>query len=120
MFATVTQVVTSVVISVTWLIPGLNPDAQATPLWAILPALALGLTGTAIYKHWELRYDEADGVHARGLEPVPDDLYSIGGRRLARKAQLDEGDDGTRHEQLTVALLAHAAVPAAGDLTVSS
>ena len=102
-FSTVVQVVTSALISIVWLVPGLNPDAQATPLWAIGPALALGLAGTAIYKRWELRNDGgAHAMRAAGLEPVPDDLYAAAGK-LAPAA--DAGRDPGAGDALTDALL---------------
>ena len=66
----------SVAISLVWLIPGLNPAASATPLWSILPAIALALIGTAIYKRWELRQPDDACAIPPGLEPVPDAMHS--------------------------------------------
>ncbi len=110
-FSTVVQVVTSALISVVWLIPGLNPDAAATPLWAIGPALALGLAGTAVYKRWELRHDGgAHAMHAAGLEPVPDDLHSAG--KLAPGGAGGEARAPGGGEALTDALLPSARAPA--------
>ena len=80
-FSVIIQVVTSLAISLLWIAwPGLNPDAADTPLWAVLPSLALGLAGTVVFKRWEMRFPERDSLKADGLEPVEDDLHSGGGR----------------------------------------
>lgn len=84
-FGNVVQVLMSVAISLVWLVPGLNPAAAATPLWSILPALALALLGSVVYKRWELRTEAGAagggggvGAGVRGLQPVPDAMHAYG------------------------------------------
>ena len=85
----------SVAISLVWLIPGLNPAAAATPLWSILPAIALGLLGTVAYKWWELRQEggassSGGGDVVPGLEPVPDAMHARPVRGAAAAAPCDD------------------------------
>jgi hypothetical protein len=67
----------SVSIAVVWLIPGVNPAAEATPLWAVLPSLVLAISGTALFKSWELRVENATSFTdiPAGLLPVPDSMH---------------------------------------------
>ena len=89
---------TSVSVSLVWLIPGLDPAAAATPLWSILPALALALAGTVAFKAWEIRATAAllllhrqrqqqqqiqgggadEALYPPGLAPVADAMHSYG------------------------------------------
>lgn len=68
--------------SVVWLIPGVDPDSAATPLWAVLPALAFAVAGTITFKIWELSASAAiaaPGISvtsALGLEPVADAMHA--------------------------------------------
>lgn len=91
------QVLMSVAISLVWLIPGLNPAAAATPLWSILPAIALGLLGTVAYKRWELRQEGgASSVDVvPGLEPVPDSMHARPVRASGAAVAAPCDDDAT-------------------------
>ena len=112
-FSTVVAVVTSTVLAVIWLIPGVNPAAAATPLWAVLPALFLGLAGTALYKRWEMTGEaEGGGLHARGLEPVPDDLYDAAAAAdAATNAAVSDNDTfAGSSDELARGLLSRAAL----------
>jgi hypothetical protein len=76
------QVVISASVSAVWLIPGVDPDPQATPLWSVLPALALAMCGTAAFKYWELGAAAAAAALPQkpaplGLGPVPDTMHAL-------------------------------------------
>lgn len=77
----------AIAITVVWLIPGVNPAPTSTPLWAVLPALALAVGGTIVYKRWELAVEAAGagvaGADVPGLQPVPDRMHTCGGRERA-------------------------------------
>jgi len=104
-FSVIIQVVTSLAISLLWIAwPGLNPDAADTPLWAVMPSLALGLAGTVVFKRWEVRFPERDSLTAVGLEPVEDDLHSGGGRG-ARVADSGGAARSSSSDEAAAALL---------------
>lgn len=78
------QVLTSVSVSLVWLIPGLDPAAAATPLWSILPALALALAGTVAFKAWEIRatgalllMQQQKSIQGGGAEEAPPGLAPV-------------------------------------------
>jgi len=58
-YGNVVSVVQAVVQTAFFLIPGTNPDAQATPVWSTLLGVALSVGGVALYKRWEMREEEA-------------------------------------------------------------
>jgi drug/metabolite transporter (DMT)-like permease len=42
-----------------WLVfSSLNPNNENTPIWSVLPALALLISGTVLWKYWEFREDK--------------------------------------------------------------
>jgi len=65
-YGNVISCVQAVVQSAYFLIPGTNPDAQATPVWSTLLGVALSVGGVALYKRWEIA--EEKRAAARGGE----------------------------------------------------
>ena len=46
-------VITTALTSLYFLLPHTNPNAANTPLWSVVVALALSLTGLVLWKRWE-------------------------------------------------------------------
>jgi hypothetical protein len=71
-------------------LPGVNPNPVGTPLWSVVIALLLSLTGSVLWKRWESRtpaaeqfaaYErggEADGLWRALLDEIEDDDLGVG------------------------------------------
>jgi hypothetical protein len=80
-YGNVISVVQVVVQTAFFLIPGTNPDAQATPVWSTLLGVALSMGGVALYKTWEMAEEDR-------AERAGDDICAGG-------AVGEEGGDAT-------------------------
>ena len=101
------NVLTTTATSAFWLIPGTNPAPGNTPLWSVLPSLALSIAGVVLWKAWESRtpshaqfaYSDDAGYEPLGYSDVDD----VGGSKTGAASVVPlsgtwyEGlSDGTR------------------------
>ena len=53
-FNTAVLLLSGCVVSLFFLLPGVNPDAGNTPAWSVVSALVLSAAGVVLWKRWEL------------------------------------------------------------------
>jgi hypothetical protein len=94
-FNTVMLLLSATTVSVFWLIPGVNPNAGATPPWSVLTSLALSLAGVVLFKRWELRTPPEEQFTLRSLaEDLAADEEEEGeGKDGLQELHLGGGDD---------------------------
>jgi hypothetical protein len=68
-FGNVLETAQSALQALVWLVPGVNPAPQDTPLWSALGSFALMVGGVGLLRAWEAGQSEP-AVTAEGLEPV--------------------------------------------------
>ena len=92
-FNTIMILVSNTVISLFWLIPGVNPDAADTPAWSVMTSLVISLAGVVIWKRWEMRTPAEQQFTLRSLaeELEEEDAKDHGSASSSRDATYSGG-----------------------------